>query len=370
MPKKGFFVAATGQNVGKTTVCLGLVSGLKKRFGSVGYLKPVGQEHIETETGLHVDKDVVIFKSHFHLEDPYEAMSPVLFPRGFTRDYLDGKVNRLALADKIAASYSAVSGGNQISVIEGTGHTGVGSIVDLNNAQVASLLGCPLLLVASGGLGSSFDELSLNYTQCEKYRVRVAGIVLNRVLPEKREMVIEYMEKALKRWGVPLLGCIPYDPFLSSPTMSDFEQLFETHLLSGTTYGLRHFDHIRLVASSVEMYRTLLVPNQLIITPASREDIVLATLTRYWDAKISDPKKDLEFGLILTGKHPPKETLIDQIRRADIPAIYVPLSSFIAMKMITTYTTKIRKNDTPKIEEAVRIVEEHIDFDKLLEAIV
>ncbi len=369
MKQKAFFVAATGQNVGKTTTCLGLIAGLKKRYRSVGFLKPVGQEHIETETGVHVDKDVVLFKTYFSLTDPYEEMSPVLFPQGFTRDYLDGKIAPESLRAKITRSFASITRNNEITVIEGTGHTGVGSIIDLNNAQVAALLGCSLLLVAPGGLGSSFDKLSLNYTQCEKYGVRIAGVILNRVLKEKREMVVEYMGKALRRWNIPLLGCIPYDPFLSTPTMFDFEQLFQTELITGSALRLRHFHHIRLAASSLEMYRSAGPPNQLVITPASREDIILATLTRYWDAKIADPGKELETGLILTGKSPPKETIVDQIRRAGIPMLYVPLSSFIAMKMINTYTAKIRKGDTPKIEEAVRIVEQQIDFDQLIAAI-
>ena len=160
MGKVALFVAATGQNVGKTTTCLGLVSGLKKRFESVGFMKPVGQEHIETETGVHVDKDVVLFKSHFELKDSYEEMSPVLFPRGFTRDYLDGKVDHKDLVEKIGASYAAIAKRNEAFVVEGTGHTGVGSIVDLNNAQFAALLKCPVVLVASGGRGSAFDDLA------------------------------------------------------------------------------------------------------------------------------------------------------------------------------------------------------------------
>src|SRR5689334_1552277 len=175
---KSIFVAATGQNVGKTTTCLGLVAGLKKRFKSVGFMKPVGQEHVEIETGIRVDKDVVLFKSHFKLKDPYEEMSPVLFPRGFTRDYLDGRVDHEDLVGKIVRSHQSITERNAMTVIEGTGHTGVGSIVDLNNAQVAALLKCPILLVASGGLGSSFDELTLNHSQCEKYGVKVAGVIL------------------------------------------------------------------------------------------------------------------------------------------------------------------------------------------------
>lgn len=365
MNSRSFFVAATGQNVGKTTTCLGLVAGLIKRHLDVGYLKPVGQEHIETETGAHVDKDVVLFRSYFKMQDNYEEMSPVLFPRGFTRDYLDGKVSKQKLLEKIERAYSSISSRHRITVIEGTGHMGVGSIVDLNNAQVAAHLRAPLLLIASGGLGSSFDELELNRTQCEKYGVRVAGVVLNRVLDDKRSMIEEYMNKALRRWNIPLLGCIPYDPFLSTPTMHDFEQLFQTPLITGQEFRWRHFQEIRLVASSVEMYRSLIGLRQLIITPAGREDIILATLTRFWDLKISHPEEDLETGIILTGRQPPKESLIEKIRKANIPMLYAPVSSFIAMKMVNTYTAKIRSEDHAKIEEAIQVVESHIDFQRL-----
>ncbi len=366
---RSFFVAATGQNVGKTTTCLGLLAGLKKRYKSVGFFKPVGQEHVKTETGAHVDKDVALFKSYFKLHDPYEEMSPVLFPRGFTRDYLDGKVDHQDLVAKITQSHQSITSTNSITVIEGTGHTGVGSIVELNNAQVAALLKCPVILIASGGLGSSFDELALNHAQCEKYGVRVAGVILNRVIEEKRQMILDYVPKALKRWNIPLLGCIPYTPFLSMPTMSDFELLFQTNVLSAPEFRLRHFHHISLVATSAEMYRTMIVPNQLVITPAGREDIILATLTRFWDLKISHPEDDLETGIILTGKTAPKEAIVEQIKRAKIPMLYAPVSSFVAMKMINSYTTKIRKEDTAKIEEAVKVVETHVDFEMLQKAL-
>src|SRR5690349_21556595 len=97
----GFFIASTGQHVGKTTISLGLLQGLKRHFGSVGFIKPVGQEHIVTEEGTIVDKDVLLFKQHFHLDTPYETMSPVLFPKGFTRDFLDGRISAEHLKKKI-----------------------------------------------------------------------------------------------------------------------------------------------------------------------------------------------------------------------------------------------------------------------------
>jgi len=365
--KKGpsFFIAATGQHVGKTTTCLGLISGLMKRFKSVGFLKPVGQEHVEIDTGIHVDKDVVLFKDHFNLPEKEEVMSPVLFPRGFTRDFIDGKVNGEELAQKILSSYQIIREKNPSIVVEGTGHVGVGSIVNLSNAKVASLLGLDMILVASGGLGSSFDALAVNKALCDAHNVRIAGVILNRVHHDKREMVFSYMERALSRLDIPILGCIPFDPFLSNPTMQDFELLFKATLLSGEDHHMRHFRHMRLVATSLKNYRELILPNQLIITPSNREDIILATLTKHWDVKIANPHEDLSVGIILTGNAPPRQTIVEALKKANIPMLYAPVSSYKAMEMITSYTVKIRKEDKEKIVEAVELVESHIDFDKL-----
>lgn len=360
--KRAVFVASTGQNVGKTTTCLGLLSGLKKLYPRVAFMKPVGQEHVETETGLHVDKDVILFKEHFGLGCPYEEMSPVLFPPGFTKKILEGEVDGKELSEKISRSFNTLKNSHDFVLVEGTGHVGVGSIANLNNAQVASMLDLSVILVAPGGLGSAFDELALNKTLCEKHGVHVAGVILNRVMPDKRAMVIDYMTKGLARWNIPLLGCIPFDPFLSNPTMKDFEILFKTLLFSGEKHRLRHFQHTRLVATSIEDYRDLIVKSQLIITPANREDIILATLSRHWNLKTSNENDDLEAGLILTGDDAPSPLIMEQLKSAGIPAIYAPVSSYTAMKMITSYTAKIRREDLPKVKEAIDVVEKHIDF--------
>lgn len=369
MATNGIFVASTGQHVGKTTSCLGLFSGLKKRFSQVGYMKPVGQEHVETARGSRVDKDVLLFKEHFGLKDSPELMSPVLVPQGFTRDYLDGKISGESLIQKIEQSFESLSKKNAFVVVEGTGHCGVGSIINLNNVQVAAQLKLPILLIASGGLGSAFDELALSKNLCDTYGVRVLGVLLNRVLPEKKAMIETYMQKALQQWNIPLLGCIPFDPFLSYSTMKDFAGLFKTELLTGERHQMRHFQHIRLVATSVETYRELIVQNQLVITPANREDIILATLTKHWDYKIGHPHEDLEGGMILTGDHPPRHYILEELKKAEIPTIYVPLHSYAAMQKINFFTSKIRQDDLEKVSEAIDVVESHVNFD-LLQSLV
>jgi len=85
------FVAATKQHVGKTTTSLALMSGLQKRFEKVGFIKPVGQQHVTVYSpalgeDIRVDKDICLLKEQFHLDHiDYRHMSPVIIPRGYTK---------------------------------------------------------------------------------------------------------------------------------------------------------------------------------------------------------------------------------------------------------------------------------------------
>ncbi len=361
MSRKAIFVAATGQNVGKTTICLGMIAALKKKFPKLGFMKPVGQQHVRVGSSLLVDKDVVLFKEYFNLPDRYEDMSPVIFPRGFTREYLDGKVDPSLLKDKITSSFTHIHEANDFTIVEGTGHVGVGSIVTLNNATVAAQLGLDVVIIAKGGLGSAFDELALNKTLCDQLGVKIAGVILNRVIPEKNEMILTYITKALKRWNIPLIGSIPYNQFLSTPSMEDFENLFKTRLISGESYHYSHFETMRLIATSVETFKERLFSNQLIVTPATREDIIRCLIETRQHAH-NGP----EHGLILTGQHPPHPNLVEQLKQADIPSLYAAYTSFDAMKMITSFIAKIRKEDSSKVKKAIELVESHLDLSKIL----
>lgn len=363
---KAFFVASTGQNVGKTTTCLGLVSGIRKRSQNLGYMKPVGQEHVEVEAGVKVDKDVILFRETFSLQDDYKTMSPVLFPKGFTKNYLDGQVQNENMTSLIKTSFQTLVKDHEYVVLEGTGHVGVGSIADLNNAKVAKLLNIPMIIIASGGLGSTFDALALNKLMCDQYQVPIAGVILNKVIPNKLEMIKSYMTKALSRWNLPLLGVIPYLDSLSSPTMRDYSNLLNCQFLSGRKHKLRHFKHLRLVATSLKVYEELIEKNQLIITPASREDILLATLTRHWELKYSKNEEDLESGFILTGSKAPDPKIVEELKKADIPALYINLNTFETMKKMTSYIAKIRRDDNEKVQQAISLVETHVNFDLLV----
>ena len=85
------YLAATGQNRGKTTAALGLLDGFMPRGLHTGFMKPVGQRTV-IDDGVPADEDAVLMRDVFGLPEPYAVMSPVHIPRGFTKAYIAGEV--------------------------------------------------------------------------------------------------------------------------------------------------------------------------------------------------------------------------------------------------------------------------------------
>ena len=210
------FLAATGQNRGKTTACVGLLDGFRRRGYRTGFSKPVGQRTmiIDGEPG---DEDAVLMKTIFDLPDPYTAMSPIHIPRGFTKRYLAGDIVEDMEGPILAAQRFFAD--HDIWLIEGTGHAGVGAVVGLSNARVASMLRAPTVIISEGGVGRPIDEIVLNASHFEAHGVPVAGAIVNKIRVDESPGIEKTLERGLALHGIPLLGVLPYKPILSSPTL-------------------------------------------------------------------------------------------------------------------------------------------------------
>lgn len=350
---KGFFIASTGQNVGKTTICLGLLSALQKRGINPHYIKPVGQELGKTVDGTFIDKDALLVKEHFSLTSSYLDMSPILITKGFTTEFLDGKRSYLELSTKLLAAKERLN--SSFLIAEGTGHVGVGSLIGLSNAKVAKLLNLPMILVVSGGIGSTFDELSLNKSLCDIEQAPIAGIILNRVQLEKKEKIEYYINKACKQWNIPLLGSLPINPLLETPCFKDLESLLGATYLSGESLKTNHFPKVRLAEAVIPLYKEIIEEGSVIITTTQREDIVLAVLESHKKA-----------ALILSGPIPPKRFFVEKLKLANIPALYTESSCELILEKIHQMKAKIQKEDLEKIQEVVTLTETYLSIDTLI----
>ena len=172
------YLAATGQNRGKTTTSIGLLDGFRRRGYRTGFTKPVGQRTV-IEDGVPADEDAVLMRAVFSLPEPMPVMSPVHIPRGFTKAYINGEVVE-DLPARIRAAHAAFVE-HDILLVEGTGHAGVGAVVGLSNAVVAAMLGAPAVIVSGGGVGRPIDEIVLNAALFAAHGGKGAGAVVNKV---------------------------------------------------------------------------------------------------------------------------------------------------------------------------------------------
>lgn len=378
--QRPIFVAATRQHVGKTTCSLAIVSGLKKRFNKVGFIKPVGQQHVEVlsenkNATLRVDKDVCLMREHFHLNHiDYEDMSPVIIPAGYTKKFVDGEITLNSQIHDVELAMDNVASASDVVVLEGTGHCAVGSIVGLNNAKVASLLGADMVLICNGGLGSAFDELELNRVLCQHYNVRIAGVILNKVLPDKLEQTEHYMRKAmLQAWGVPLLACIPDQPYLGCPALADMENLFNTKLISGQEYRFRHYsvNNINVVTTSLTRFLENLrekPARTIYLCHITRDDLIVGFLGDVQRRRETSGQPS-EAALIICGrklKYQLSAEVSDMLNSLqDAPVMVVGYSTYDTMSRIHGYTPKLNIHDTSRVEAAIDHYEPYIDFDEL-----
>lgn len=362
-PKK-IFVAATGQDQGKTTVSLGFMQAFRDLCGPVGFIKPVGQRYVEVN-GIRVDEDVALMRAIFPDCGELADMSPVTVGKSFTRDYIfDPQPDRLKR--QILSAFERMSRGKRSVVIEGTGHAGVGSCFDASNAEVAKLLGGKVVLVAGGGIGKPIDEVLLNRSLFEDSGVELLGVVLNKVLPEKLESIREAVRAGLERKGISLLGCIPNEPRLSNPSMLQIYEELGGELLYGRDYLANNVEAVVVGAMAAHRALEYLRPNCLLITPGDRDDLVLAAVGT---CVLSGESAGCVSGILLTGGVPPNRTVLQLLARTRVPVILHEADSYTVAAQVHALKVKIQPTDTEKISLAPKLVREHVDIRQILERI-
>jgi hypothetical protein len=237
------------------------------------------------------------------------------------------------------------------------------------------------IISANGGLGKAFDELELNRILCQHYNVRIAGVIINKVIPEKYEQTKHYMAKAmLQTWGIPLLGCIPDRPFLGCPALADLETLFETKLLSGSEHLFRHYSTQDMTVVTTSLTRFLenlreKPKRTLYICHVTRDDLIVGFLGEF-QRRRRKGEEPFEAALVICGRKDKYElsrevrdmmvTVDHGVEQQGAPIMCVELTTHQVMKKIHAFTPKLNIHDTNRVNVAVDHYEPYIDFEELL----
>lgn len=356
---KPVYIGATIQDSGKTSVSLGLMQVLRDRGLDPGYIKPVGQHYVKYE-GHNIDEDAVLVHKVFDIKDNPACLSPIAIERGFTKHFVfDPDVE--PLENKIIACYNELSDKHSMIIVEGTGHAGVGSCFGLSNARVAQLLGAKVVIVTSGGIGKPLDEVALNLSLFKQFSVDVAGVILNKVRPDKIEKVTMTVKQGLKNLGTRLLGVIPYEKELIFFTVGQLVEEFNYQVICGEDKLLNSIENTIIAAMEPKHALKYIEKNSLVIIASDRTNNIKLAI----DVLSGYPESE-RGGIILTGNLEMTDELKNLIDNCPVPVLCSEADTFRVSSQMASLEFKIRSFDTEKIAKLHRLAEENVDVDYIL----
>ncbi|MCB0520797.1 MAG: AAA family ATPase [Lewinellaceae bacterium] len=363
--KKRLYVAATNQHVGKTTCTLGLVEAFRKSGIRVGYCKPVGQEAIDLEN-LQVDKDAVLFSTMMHFNLVARVHSPVILGPGATQAFLEDPSN-FPFSKNIQTAASILEKEYEMVIYEGTGHPGVGSVVGLSNAEVAHLLGAPVILVVEGGIGYTIDRLYLCLSPFQQKGVPIAGVIINKVRPDKIEKVRHFVGKKLDEWGIPLLGILPYEKTLLYPLLDTIKQAINGRVLFNPD-GLNNTVENVVAASLLGNHNFEEHRGVLLVVSKNRLNDSLMGIRRL--SKEKGIESSPLAGIIITGDGKLVLNLDDlahedYINDNNIPVMATPLDTYGTAVKISHMEVKINVQTLGKAKRAIELIGDNVDLTKI-----
>jgi len=358
------YIVGTQRDVGKTTLCIGLIDVLRRRGLRVGYTKPLGQR-VATVEGRPIHDDARLISSFLALDEHEQVPTAIPLPSGRVEKEVRD-LDSSELGAKVVETFEAVVGEHDVIIIEGMGHVAMGSCLGLSSAEVARRLNAVALLVTGGGIGRTLDDIALCSTFITARGADLMGVVINKVWPEKYRRVREATAGGLKNYGMTGYGVVPFEQQLASPTMQQIHDRIGGEILSGPEAMTNRVHNTIIAAMEPSHMVGYLEESTLIIAPGDRSDNILASLSAHTFGRRG---RSPVAGLILTGGFRPDGVLIRFMSEARLPVVLVRQDTYSVASRLHESIFKITPEDQQRIDAAVCMVSEYIDVDGILKAL-
>ncbi|WP_187261864.1 phosphate acetyltransferase [Pontibacter beigongshangensis] len=359
---KTIFIATAEPYSGKSIVALGLVHVLLGKAQKIGYFKPI----INYDPGQQRDAHIDTIISHFGLPVSYD--DSYVYTQQQAQQLIESG-NRGEIIDTIIGRFKKLEENYDFTVIEGSDFLGEGTAFEFDaNVTIAKNLGAPVIIVVSGEDKTNNQILTAVKTIKRNFRARevqVMAVIANKVLPEQAAEVHRLLENYLNPEII--LGVIPEDKDLKSPTMKEVHEILGGKLMFGEQQLSNQADHFIMGAMQVPNFLNHIKENVLIVTPGDRGDIILSALQA--DKSVNYPKVA---GIVLTGKFEPDEPIVRLMEglQVTVPIISVKTGSFHTATMIGNIKSRITPDNNKKIQLAINTFKKYVNVEALDQKII
>jgi BioD-like phosphotransacetylase family protein len=354
------FISATGQDCGKTTTSLSLLYQARQRYERIGFIKPIGPKPINF-MGRRIDTDPATMAQVYGLEHLIDYMCPVVVEPGMTQDVIEGRLAVADMENRILHAVERLDRECDFLIVEGAGHSGVGSVFGLSNARVAALVGAPVLMVACGGLGSLIDVVQMNLALYREEGASVRLLVANKLIPEKRDKTLELLKKAFKDAPFEVLGGFNYQPILANPTLKRVADVLGITFKAGREETMRIVHHVQIGAAATQWVVDVLKADTLILVTSSRDEM-LVTLANLYTMPEYRPQIA---GLVIPELAPISPVTQQILDNSGIPCLRTSETMDDVFLAIHEDVSKLTSDDHEKIQLIQQLSKLRFDFDHI-----
>ncbi|AYA03700.1 phosphate acetyltransferase [Acinetobacter sp. WCHAc010034] len=368
---KTILLVPTGESVGLTSACLGLIYALDCQGIKAGFVKPFSQE-----PQAAADRTTALYR-HLFSNETVEPISHAAVTRRLSHDEND------ELLEDAVRLHREIAKKHDLIIVEGLVPTSRDAFASQLNADLAKALDAKVLIVSTADIRNPAAAAEKIETQLRHFggacNARTAGALFMRTkgLPEGAAQVpvtldpnlrlisdINSFTAELKKHNAnigteafPVIGLVPFSNTLSVPRMSDLAAHISAHWINEGEAKQRRVLHSSLIASNIEHELHKFVAGELIISASDRIDVLLAS-------SLANSNGIPLAGLVLTEHHQPNEQVLDFCQTAikqGLPIVHTPLSTFETAQELANLSNEIPVDDTERAEQVTRFVSSHID---------
>lgn len=201
-----YFLTGTDTEVGKTHITCALLHRARQAGLSAVGLKPVAAG----TDALGENDDVRRILAASSVELPADIVNPYCFAPAIAPHIAAADVGVDIDFSRIADTVGTARRQADLVIVEGAGGFCVPFGIDRNGADLAMVLGLPVILVVGMRLGC-LNHALLTAEAIANRGLFIAGWVANRIDPEMSRFE-ENLATLKELLDAPLLGVVPYDP--------------------------------------------------------------------------------------------------------------------------------------------------------------
>lgn len=336
---------------GKTATALGLGLKLQGEGLKVSYFKPFG---FQKGMAKREDDDVLLMREIFKLPFSSEIICPVtLNPYYLTMLMLKGKESVFSLLDE---SFQRLAEGCDVLLVDGSVAPCAGYSNDFDDFSLAGRWNAGVVYVLRADDDFDLDR-GLLYGELWACRnIKVIGTLLNNISRTQLDKARGVYQPLLEEKGLPVLGIVPRQQEIATPTVAEFNSALNGEVLAGSENLSRVVEEVVVGSMTTESALSYLrrAPNKALITGGDRSDLALTALETSTSA------------IILTGGLYPNVRVLARAEEKGVPVILVHEDTYTTVENLHTVFRSIHPDNKAAIKIVQKVIDDYVDWKAVL----